>query len=110
MRKLRRDEAFRAKVQEQLDGNPMYRRARKPLFFVADNATLGLELATLLALAAVGTYVFFGLAALLGRSEPTAPFDAVAFDLLGTLYTDAAGDVIRVLTHVGSLSGHRGCS
>jgi membrane protein DedA with SNARE-associated domain/membrane-associated phospholipid phosphatase len=100
--KLRRDEAFRAKVQSQLDGNPMYRRARKPLFFVADHATFGLELTTLLALAAVGTYVFFGLATLLGPEEPTAPFDAMAFDVLGKLYTDQAGDVIRVLTHVGS--------
>ena len=68
--KLRRDEAFRAKVQSQLDGNPMYRRARKPLFFVADHATFGLELTTLLALAAVGSYVFFGLAALLGPRIP----------------------------------------
>ena len=76
IRKLRRDEEFRAKVQSQLDGNPMYRRARKPLFFVADHATFGLELTTLLALAAVGSYVFFGLAALLGAEEPTAPFDA----------------------------------
>ena len=102
IRKLRRDEAFRAKVQSQLDGNPMYRRARKPLFFVADHATFGLELTTLLALAAVGSYVFFGLAALLGPDQLTAPFDAMAFDVLGRLYTDPAGDVIRVLTHAGS--------
>ena len=100
--KLRRDEAFRGKVQRQLDGNPMYRRARKPLFFVADHATLGLELATLLALAAVGTYVFFGLAAMLGPADPTAPLDAEAFDFLGRLYTDPAGDAVRFLTHVGS--------
>jgi membrane-associated phospholipid phosphatase len=100
--KLRRDEAFRAKVQHQLDGNPMYRRARKPLFFVADHATFGLELTTLLALAAVGSYVFFGLAALLGPGDPTAPFDDMAFAVLGRLYTDTAGDIVRVLTHAGS--------
>ena len=99
--KLRRDQEFRTKVQRQLDGNPMYRRVRKPLFFIADNATLGLELATLLALAAVGTYVFFGLGALIGP-EPLAPFDQDAFDLLDALYMQPLGDVIRVLTHLGS--------
>ena len=88
----------------------MYRRVRKPLFFVADHATFGLELTTLLALAAVGTYVFFGLAALLGAASRPRRSTPEAFDVLGTLYTDTAGDVIRVLTHAGSLSGHRGCS
>jgi membrane protein DedA with SNARE-associated domain/membrane-associated phospholipid phosphatase len=102
IRRLRKDEEFRAKVQRQLDGNPMYRRVRKPLFFVADHAGFALELSTLLALAAVGTYVFFGLGALLGP-EPTAPLDDEAFELLDPLYTDPVGAVIRVLTHVGSL-------
>ena len=82
--KLRRDEAFRAKVQSQLDGNPMYRRARKPLFFVADHATFGLELTTLLALAAVGSYVFFGLAALLGPESRPRRSTPMAFDVLGS--------------------------
>ena len=100
--KLRRDQEFRAKVQRRLDGNPMYRRVRKPLFFVADHATFGLELTTLLALAAVGNYLFFGLAMLLGDRE-LAPFDQEAFDLAEPLYTTAAVDVLRVLTHVGSL-------
>ena len=101
IRKLRRDEAFRANVRRRLDGNPMYRRVRKPLFFVADHATFGLELTTLLALGAVGTYVFFGLGALLGP-EPTAPFDDEAFDIARMLHAGPAIDVIRVLTHVGS--------
>ena len=99
--KLRRDDEFRATVQRRLDRSGMWRHVRKPVFFIADHAQFGLELTTLLALAAVGTYVFFGLGALLGP-EPTAPFDAEAFDLLGALYTDSAGAVIRVLTHVGS--------
>ncbi len=99
--KLRRDDEFRATVQRRLDRSGMWRHVRKPVFFVADHAQFGLELTTLLALAAVGTYVFFGLGALLGP-EPSAPFDAEAFDLLGALYTDSAGAVIRVLTHVGS--------
>jgi membrane protein DedA with SNARE-associated domain len=102
VRRLRRDEEFRAKVQERLDGNPMYRRVRKPLFFAADHATFGLELATLLALAAVGTYAFVGLGMLLG-SEPLAAGDQDAFDLFGSLYTGMAVDVIRVATHLGSL-------
>jgi membrane protein DedA with SNARE-associated domain/membrane-associated phospholipid phosphatase len=100
--KLRRDREFRARVQTRLDASPMWRHVRRPAFFVADHATFGLELTTLLALTAVGAYVFFGLAALLGP-EPTAPFDQMAFDVLGAVYTDPAGDVIRVVTQVGSL-------
>jgi undecaprenyl-diphosphatase len=101
IRRLRRDRDFRAKVQRTLDGNPMYRRVRAPLFFVADHATLGLELTTLLSLAAVGSYVFFGLGALLGP-DVEAPFDAGAFDVFDTLYNATAIDLVRVLTHVGS--------
>jgi membrane protein DedA with SNARE-associated domain/membrane-associated phospholipid phosphatase len=99
--RLRRDDEFRAKVQSQLDENPMYRRVRRPAYFVADHATLGLELATLLSLAAVGSYLFFGLAALVG---PTAiPLDQDAFGIADTLYMPTAGAIIRVATNVGSL-------
>jgi membrane protein DedA with SNARE-associated domain len=101
VRRLRRDQDFRAQVQQKLDSNPMYRRVRKPLFFAADHATLALELATLLALAAVGTYVFFGIGALLD-SDAFEPFDDEAFDLLDPLYVETAGSVVRVATHVGS--------
>jgi membrane protein DedA with SNARE-associated domain/membrane-associated phospholipid phosphatase len=101
-RRLRRDQEFRAKVQRTLDGNPMYRRVRTPLFFLADHATLALELATLLSLGAVGTYVFFGLSALIG-ADLTAPFDDDAFAMLDPLYTEPVGDVIRVVTDLGSL-------
>ena len=100
--RLRRDEKFRAQVQERLDRNPMWRRVRGPANFVADHAQFGLELTTLLALAAVGTYVFFGLAQLVGP-EPLAPFDREAFDIGDALAMDAAIDAVRVLTHVGSL-------
>jgi undecaprenyl-diphosphatase len=102
VRRLRRDEEFRAKVQERLDGSPMYRRVRGPLFFVADNATLGLELTTLLALGAVGTYVFFGLGSMVD-ADALKPEDDAAFDLADPLHTDAAVDAVRVLTHLGSL-------
>ena len=101
VRRLRRDEEFRANVQRRLDANPMYGRLRKPLFFAADHATLALELATLLALAAVGTYLFFGLGALLDTNA-FEPFDDQAFALLDPLYLPTAGDIVRVLTHVGS--------
>jgi undecaprenyl-diphosphatase len=100
--RLRRDEAFRAKVQERLDRNPMWRRVRGPANFIGDHAQFGLELTTLLALAAVGTYVFFGLAELLGP-EPLAPFDREAFDIGDALAMEAMLDVVRVVTHVGSL-------
>jgi undecaprenyl-diphosphatase len=101
VRRLRRDQEFRAKVQRALDGNPMYRHARKPLFFLADHAQLALELATMLSLAAVGTYVFFGLGALVGP-EPEVLFDTQAFEVFDALYNDAAIAVVRVATHVGS--------
>ena len=100
--RLRRDLEFRARVQEQLDSNPMWRRVRGPANFVAAHATFGLELTTLLALGAVGTYVFFGYAALLAH-RALAPFDQMAFDLADALYAAPVVDVVRVLTHAGSL-------
>jgi membrane protein DedA with SNARE-associated domain len=100
--RLRRDEEFRAKVQAYLDGNPVWQRVRGPLTFVADHATLGLELTTLLSLAAVGTYLFFGIGALI--SPHVMPLDQEAFDALGMLYTGWAGAVVRVVTNVGSLT------
>jgi membrane protein DedA with SNARE-associated domain/membrane-associated phospholipid phosphatase len=99
--RYRRDEAFRAKVRARVDRNPVYRRVSGPLGFVAAHATLGLELATLLSLAAVGVYVFFGLASLIGPG-PLA-LDRDAFDMLGALYTGTLGAIVRVVTNVGSL-------
>jgi undecaprenyl-diphosphatase len=101
IRRLRHDEEFRATVQHKLDANPMYARVRKPLFFAADHATFALELATLLSLAAVGAYVFFGLGAIFD-TDAFKPFDDEAFDLLDPLYVASVGDVVRVLTHIGS--------
>jgi len=103
--RLRRDPALRARVGRRLDANPAWRRARGPLTFVWERATpgeRGLELITLLALAGVGLYGFFGLAMLLGTHE-LVPLDREAFDALGPLYTPVAGDVVGVLTHLGSL-------
>jgi membrane protein DedA with SNARE-associated domain/membrane-associated phospholipid phosphatase len=99
--RYRRDEAFRAKVQAQLDRSPLWRRVRRPSRFIADHATFGLELVTLLSLAAVGTYLFFGLASLIGPAA--IPLDQDAFDVADALYVPALGSVVRVATNAGSL-------
>src|SRR3954469_23527471 len=98
--RYRRDDDFRAKVQSRLERSPAWRRVRGPLMFAADHATFALELATLLSLAAVGTYVFFGLEALIGPS--TLTLDQDAFDIADALYMPAAASVIRVATNLGS--------
>ncbi len=100
--RYRREEEFRAQVQERLERSAAWARVRGPLMFVADHATLGLELATLLSLGAVGTYLFFGIGALI--SPHVMRLDQDAFDALGTLYTSSAGAVVRVVTNVGSLA------
>jgi membrane protein DedA with SNARE-associated domain/membrane-associated phospholipid phosphatase len=96
--RLRRDPELRARVAARLERTPVWRPAR----FLAEHATFELELTTLVALAAVGTYGFFGIAMLLGPGEPLAPFDADAFDLFGALYMEPVADVVRVLTQAGS--------
>jgi len=63
---------------------------------------IGLEAATLLALASVGLFTFLGLAELL-ETRPILPLDAQAFTVLGAVYTRTTGDVASVLTDVGSL-------
>jgi undecaprenyl-diphosphatase len=103
--RLRRDPELRARVRRRLDANPVWRRARRPLGFAWGRLTpgeLGLELTTLVALAAVGLYAFFGLESLLGTRE-LVPLDREAFSVLGALYLPAGGDVVGVLTHIGSL-------
>src|SRR4051794_23238082 len=82
--RYRRDEAFRAKVQARLERSPAWHRVRGPARFIADHATFGLELATLLSLAAVGTYLFFGIDALIGPSTLTLDLDA--FEVADALY------------------------
>jgi undecaprenyl-diphosphatase len=62
---------------------------------------LGLELTTLLALASVALFAYFWLASLLG-TPMLATLDRDAFSALGRLYTPVAGDVVRVLTDLGS--------
>jgi membrane protein DedA with SNARE-associated domain/membrane-associated phospholipid phosphatase len=99
--RYRRDDDFREKVQRRLERSPAWRRVRGPAHFIADHATFALELATLLSLAAVGAYVFFGLESLIGPS--TLTLDQDAFDVGDALYMPALGKVVRVATNVGSL-------
>jgi membrane protein DedA with SNARE-associated domain len=99
-RRYRRDDDFRAQVQARLERSPAWHRVRGPARFIADHATFGLELATLLSLAGVGTYLFFGLASLIGPG--TLELDRDAFRIGDALYMPALGSVIRVATDVGS--------
>jgi len=103
--RLRRDPALRARVRGRLEQSPAWRRARGPLGSAWDRfmpTVFGLELTTLVALAAVGLFTYFWIASLLG-SEQLATLDRDGFRLLDPLYTAMAGDVVGVLTDIGSL-------
>ena len=84
--------------------SPMWQRVRGPLIFAADHAHVRRSSSTtLLALAAVGTYVFFGLASLLGP-EPLAPLDRRRVRRRRrALHAGAGSTSSASLTHVGSL-------
>src|SRR4051794_5652556 len=103
--RLRRDPELRERVRRRLGANPAWRRARVPLGFVWERVTpggLGLELTTLVAIAGVGLFGFFGLASMLGTSE-LASLDRDGFAVLDPLYTEQVGSVVRVFTQLGSL-------
>jgi membrane protein DedA with SNARE-associated domain/membrane-associated phospholipid phosphatase len=84
---------------------PLARRSQTPARFVWSRLTpgdLGLEVTTLLALAAVGSFTFF----LLGSEldEQTLLFgDRVAFDVGESLYSEPVKDVVVWITALGSL-------
>ncbi len=102
--RLRRDPELRARVQRQLDANPVWRRVRGPLGFAWNHlmpGRLGLELTTLLALASVGFFAYFWLASLV-ETPQLARLDTDAFKLADALSMAAAIDVVRVLTDLGS--------
>src|SRR4051794_28705359 len=103
--RLRRDPELRKRVRRRLEANPVWRRARGPLGFAWERVTpggLGLEVTTLVAIAGVGLFGFFGLASMLGTPE-LASLDRDAFAVLDPLYTDQLGSVVRVFTQLGSL-------
>jgi membrane protein DedA with SNARE-associated domain/membrane-associated phospholipid phosphatase len=102
--RLRRHPEMRARVQQRLDANPLWRRVRGPLMFVWDRlmpGRLGLELTTLLTLTSVGLYTYFWLASLLGTSQ-LARLDEDAFRIADALYMPAVADVVKVFTDLGS--------
>jgi membrane protein DedA with SNARE-associated domain len=99
--RLRRDPELRARVRRRLEANPAWRRAHSAWRHVIPGR-LGLEVTTLLALAGVGLYAFFWLESLLGTAA-LGSLDRDAFSILDPLYTPLAGDVVRVLTDIGSL-------
>jgi len=86
---------------------PAGRVGAGPARFAGNRLTpgdLGLELTTLLALAAVGAFAFAGLSTVVGVDRPQLPLDAGAADLAQSLRSGALLDVARVVTYLGSLA------
>jgi membrane-associated phospholipid phosphatase len=80
-------------------------RAARRARFVVHRLTpgaLGLELTTLLALAAVGTFAFFGLEALL-EDRTVLPLDREAFSVTRALHVEPATTIVARATDLGSL-------
>jgi membrane protein DedA with SNARE-associated domain/membrane-associated phospholipid phosphatase len=126
--RLRRDAETRAKVRGWLDARadrpgwkhvvklaqPLWRFVGRPAAVIADMTArfsvdrltpgnLGLELTTLLALLAVGTFNFFLLAdVILAPGEPR--IDHWAEDVARRLYVDALVSAAKVVTNLGSLA------
>ncbi len=126
--KLRRDPERRAQarawLQERRDrpgwryvvriAGPLWRGVGRPTAWLADTSArfglarltpgeLGLEFTTLLALFVVGTFTFFFVGGIV--SEPGTPhIDNLAADLAKKLTMDAAVQVAKVVTYLGSLT------
>lgn len=85
-------------------GRPLAQRSEKPARFVWNRFTpgeLGLEITTLLSLAAVGAFTFILLGdAPEGRTQ--ARFDDLAFDIADGLYSEPVKDVLVWVTALGS--------
>ena len=88
---------------------PLARLSQRPARFVWNRFTpgdLGLEVTTLLALAAVGSFTFF----LLGdapEARGQMQLDDFAFDIADRLYSERLKDVAVWVTALGSLRGRR---
>jgi undecaprenyl-diphosphatase len=85
---------------------PVWRRVAPVLKFTWDRVTpgqLGLELTTLLAVASVGSFLFFGLASIVERDERLST-DASAFDVADDVRSDLLTDVAQLVTDVGTTS------
>jgi undecaprenyl-diphosphatase len=84
---------------------PVAARAEAPAKFVWNRFTpgeLGLEVTTLLALAAVGLFTFILLGDLLDEQE-LLPFDDMAFRVADALYVQPVADVAEWVSALGSL-------
>jgi len=84
---------------------PLARLSERPARFVWNRFTpgeLGLEVTTLLALAAVGSFVFFLLGFELSERDLLVG-DRVAFDIADRLHHETLEDIARVITALGSL-------
>jgi undecaprenyl-diphosphatase len=85
---------------------PIARWAKGPLKFFWNRITpgeLGLELTTLLAIAAVGSFAFFGLAIEVDQGTRLTG-DRTAFRWSDKIRSDTLDDVAKVVTHLGSLT------
>jgi len=85
---------------------PAARRLRRPARFTLDRLTpgdLGLEITTLLAVAAVGSFGFFALAFNVGPGDPSLVTDRRAFDIADRITTAWLVDVAKIVTALGSL-------
>jgi membrane protein DedA with SNARE-associated domain/membrane-associated phospholipid phosphatase len=83
---------------------PAWRRIMPVLRFLWERVTpgqLGLELTTLLAVASVGSFVFFGLASLVDDGDSLRS-DSRAFDVVSRIRMDWLDDVVKALTNLGS--------
>jgi membrane protein DedA with SNARE-associated domain/membrane-associated phospholipid phosphatase len=111
-----RREAAMAWVDEQLDRpalrpvavvvRPAWRFARGPLRFLGQRLTpgeLGLELTTLLAIAAVGSFAFLGILMTLQDNALVAG-DAKAFEIVDDVRMDWLDSVAKVITTFGTLA------
>lgn len=85
---------------------PLGTRAQGPLRFLYERVTpggLGLELTTLLAVAAVGSFAFFGLGSLVSGEDP-GTLDMRFLSRAQNLYDRTGVDVAKLLTALGSLA------
>ncbi|HEY8583602.1 MAG TPA: bifunctional DedA family/phosphatase PAP2 family protein [Capillimicrobium sp.] len=85
---------------------PAARRLAGPARFTWNRLTpgdLGLELTTLLAIAAVGSFGFTALALSVGAGEPLLFSDRRAYEIADELHTAWLVDVSKVVTYLGSM-------
>jgi membrane protein DedA with SNARE-associated domain/membrane-associated phospholipid phosphatase len=85
---------------------PAVRRLAGPARFTVNRLTpgdLGLEVTTLVAIAAVGSFGFIALAVSVGPGEPLLFSDRRAYEIADDLQTAWLVDIAKVLTRLGSL-------